>query len=152
MNVTLKLITNKDQVLITKILTKSFNFDTQLYFGKDQEDGPPGYNDGTLALRILTEKNWEKWFILEKETVIGLIVLDSKQREVRYFCVFPEFIGQGYGTAVWKKIENRFGSENWLLETPAYSLSNHFFYEKLGFEKDGKKDYGEGSYSIIFKK
>lgn len=142
----------KDKELLTKILTESFNFDTRRYFGKDAEGGPPGYNDGSLAEKILQNQRCHSYFVKVHHEVIGFISMDIFAREVRYFCLLPKYIGQGYGTKIWQMVENIYGKDGWFLETPDYSVTNHYFYEKLGFKKVGEKPYTKEDSSFIFQK
>lgn len=144
--------TEKDKQVITAILTKSFNYDTSLYFGEGAEDGPPGYSDGTLVERLQKNNEAQSFLIMHRENTVGFISVNLDSRELLYFCLLPEYIGKGIGTQTWKKIEKNYGEKNWYLETPSYSLSNHHFYQKNGFHKISEKKYPNGARSYIFQK
>lgn len=141
-----------DQNQLTSILTKSFNYDTALYFGANVQDGPPGYNDGSLAKKILANPSFTSFFIFDNQNLMGFISYCLEVRELHYFCLLPEFIGQGYGTNIWQMIEEKHGKEGWRVETPSYSIGNHYFYRKLGFEKIGEQHYSETAVSFVFEK
>ncbi|MGX7023691.1 GNAT family N-acetyltransferase [Vagococcus hydrophili] len=152
MKLTYRKMTEKDEQMVTKIFTESFNYDTALHFGKGAEDGPPGYSDGRLFKRLLANQEADSLLITRADKIIGIIAINPEIREVLYFCVLPECINQGVGSAVWKDIEDKYGKDYWRLETPSYSLSNHHFYQKNGFKKTGEKEYPEGGRSYIFQK
>lgn len=144
--------TVENQEKITEIMTASFNYDTSCYFGEGVTDGPPGYSDGSLAARILTEEKSQTWLIVYQEEIVGCLSINHENWEVKYFCLLPEFINQGIGTKTWEKIDEKLGERPWFLETPAYSIRNHHFYEKLDFAKVGEKEYENGGQSYLYEK
>lgn len=137
---------------ITRIMTASFNYDTAFYFGEGKTDGPPGYDDGSLATKVLQDERIQTWFICQGTEKVGCISLDLKNWEVKYFCLLPDFINQGIGSQVWREVNSRFGERPWFLETPDYSLRNHAFYKKLGFVKVREKEYPTGERSFLYEK
>lgn len=152
MDVQLKQVTEKDEKGITEILIRSFNSDTQYYFGNQSVGGPPGYDDGSLARKIIKAENLSSFMICQHDKNIGCISIDTYNREVAYFCIVPEYHHQGIGTVVWQKIELMYGTNEWLVETPDYSLKNHGFYEKIGFKKIDEKIYSTTAKSFVFEK
>lgn len=56
--------------------------------------------------------------ICQDEKKIGCISIDFYRREVAYFCIVSEYHQQGIGTCVWKIIEQMYGSNEWVVETP----------------------------------
>lgn len=65
------------------------------------------------------------------------------------FCIDPDFKNQGHGSDVFKSIEKRYPVKKWQLETPDYSVRNHYFYtNKCGFSLDKQK---ENTYCFIKK-
>lgn len=152
MDVQLKQVTEKDEKIITEILIRSFDSDTKYYFGENAVGGPPGYDDGLLARKIIKAENLTSFMICQDEKKIGCISIDFYRREVAYFCIVSEYHQQGIGTCVWKIIEQMYGSNEWVVETPDYSLKNHAFYEKLGFVKIGETVYSETAKSYVFEK
>lgn len=144
--------TIQDVEEITVIMTASFNYDTAFYFGEGKTDGPPGYDDGSLATRVLEDGQIQTWFICQGTEKIGCVSIHLENWEIKYFCLLPEFINQGIGTQVWKELDQRFGERPWFLETPDYSLRNHAFYEKIGFAKVREKEYPDGGKSFLYEK
>lgn len=152
MGIQLRPVIEKDEKVMTEILIKSFDSDTQYYFGENAKDGPPGYDNGILAQKLIKAENLVSFMIYKENAQVGCISLDRYDREIAYFCVLPEYHQQGIGTIVWEKIEKMYGSNEWLVETPDYSLKNHAFYEKLGFVKIDEKSYSSVAKSFVFEK
>ncbi|MEK2534718.1 GNAT family N-acetyltransferase [Tetragenococcus halophilus] len=143
----------KEAVLVTEIMTDAFNYDAEIYFGKGAEFGPPGYSDGTLARKVLQNVHVNNYFIyLSNKQLVGFLSIDIKNGQLDYFCIRSNFINQGIGTATWSEIERIFPEKKWQVETPAYSLRNHRFYEKLGFKKIGEKTYDSETAAFLFEK
>ncbi|MCO7175466.1 GNAT family N-acetyltransferase [Sporolactobacillus kofuensis] len=150
--INLRTAEEKDIQLITDLMTKAFNYDTAFYFGTGVTGGPPGYSDGKLAEKILNNPNLDTFLIVKGNSqIVGFISLDETNQILVYFCISPNFINKGIGTATWKIVENRYTIKSWKVETPSYSKRNHHFYEKLGFKKYGERSYGEDSKSFLFR-
>lgn len=145
-------VTLKDKDKITEILTASFNEDSKLYFGQDVLGGPPGYDNGEIASKVISNRNSHAYFVYHHQEKIAFISINTYHREIDYFCVLPAYMNQGYGSQIWLMMENIYGEQDWMLETPSYSKRNHHFYEKLGFKKVGEKEYSMDTKSFIFKK
>ncbi|AYW46345.1 GNAT family N-acetyltransferase [Tetragenococcus koreensis] len=153
MGIYFKIVEKEEEDLVTAIMTEAFNYDAEIYFGNDAEFGPPGYSDGTLARKVLLKPNVKNYFIcLSNKQIAGFLSIDLKNSQLDYFCIRTRFINQGIGTAAWQKVEEMYPGNNWQVETPAYSLRNHHFYEKLGFIKVGEKAYDSETKAFIFKK
>lgn len=152
MTISLKMVTRKDTQLLTELLTKAFNADTEYYFGEGETGGPPGYDDGCLANKMIESESLKSFMICKKDKKVGCISVDVYLREVAYFCIHPDYHHQGIGTSVWQQMEEIYGENEWLVETPDYSLKNHAFYEKLGFKKIGEKAYSSTAKSFVFEK
>lgn len=156
----LKLGKRTDVIIITDLMTKSFNEDTVRYFGEGQEDGPPGYNDGSLAKKELADPSKTTFLVLLGQQTIGFVTLSISNQTSRthndkatidYLCIHPAFINRGFGSQTLKKLEDNYQCDHWFVETPAYSLRNHHFYEKIGYQKYGEKDY-DGARSFLYQK
>jgi len=143
-----------DKEWLTEIMTAAFNFDTTYHRKDTAEDGPPGYNDGSLAERMLADADLSIYIIeVDCENIGFLSFFVSEQIGiVEKFCIDPKYIGQGIGTQAWKLFEEQESVAKWQLETPDYSTRNHRFYEKCGFHKIGEKKYSEDSCSFIYEK
>ncbi|RST94079.1 hypothetical protein CBF36_06780 [Vagococcus bubulae] len=152
MTIWLEPVTETDTEVLTDILMKSFNSDTQYYFGDNEVGGPPGYDDGTIAQKLIKSENLISFMIYREDERVGCISINSYEREIAYFCVLPDYHQKGIGRTVWQQIESMYGTNEWLVETPDYSLKNHAFYEKLGFVKIGEKMYSPVAKSCVFEK
>lgn len=145
-------VTKKDKELLTAILVKSFDSDTQYYYGEKAKGGPPGYDNGELSIKIIDSEELDSFLIKNSDSLAGCISLNIYQREIAYFCLLPEYQSKGLGTIVWEEIEKIYGTNDWSVETPAYSLKNHAFYKKLGFKKIYEKTYSSEATSYVFEK
>lgn len=151
MSLEFKQATQLDLAKLTKIMTRAFDYDSNLYVSRD--DGPRGYRDGSLAVRLLNDPNLTTYLIC-KEAVCGCLTFGLKEETatLELLCIDPAFIGQGIGTQAWQQLESCVACQKWLVETPDYSLRNHYFYqEKCGFRKITEKSYGTAG-SFLFEK
>lgn len=140
-----------DQEKITKIMTRAFDYDSNLYTG--HSDGPPGYQDGSLARRLLNDSE-STTYLLYKEAICGCLTFNVKDKvaTLKLLCIDPAFIDQGIGTQAWQQLEQQVACQQWLVETPDYSLRNHYFYqEKCGFQKIAERKY-DADCSFLFEK
>ena len=73
---------------LTRIMTDAFNEDTRLH--KDlEEDGPGGYNDGTLIKWLNENKSFESCKVLYENKIVGAYSVGIKQNN--YFIFTPQF-------------------------------------------------------------
>lgn len=147
---TLVKITEADSLLLTDIMTASFDADTALCFGEGAKGGPPGYNTGELGDKIVTHCEMTTYLIKQESEIIGFISLVIAAREVAYFCIIPKYMGKGFGSNAWREVEKKHGKIGWWLETPSYSHRNHYFYEKLGFSKREERVYPNHAVSYVY--
>jgi ribosomal protein S18 acetylase RimI-like enzyme len=147
----IKYTSEQHDLLLEEILQTSFDADTTFHLGEGMRDGPPGYDDGKLLKRVKADAALSI-YLLQEVTIVGLIVVNYKQRELCYFCLKPDSIGKGLGSHAWQLFEKLHPVDYWRLETPAYSHRNQNFYEKNGFKKIGQKRYSEESISYIYQK
>ena len=140
---------DQEDQLLERIIRTSFDADSAFHLGAGKRDGPPGYDNGELLKRVKQEPK-VSLYLLQEEIIIGLIVANDSENQILYFCLAPEYMGQGYGTIAWQLFE-KFLPNTWQLETPSYSLRNHHFYEKNGFKKIGEKWYSKDK-SYIYQK
>lgn len=145
-------VVSTDQEFLKELLVESFNSDSELALGKGIKLGPPGYDNGILAKKIVMDTLRVNLIILVENQKCGLLVYSEDEiKEIHYFCLLPKYINQSIGTKVWREFEkDKLGV--WQLETPDYSLRNHAFYQKNGFKKIGEKCYGTNSKSFVFEK
>lgn len=126
--------------IVLDIMIRSFDNDTKMHILQNT-CGPRGYDDGSLLKKCTN--NYVTEIVKFNEQVIGFYCL-SFQNEVgtlELFCIDPDFKNQGHGLAVFKSIEKRYPVKKWQLETPDYSVRNHYFYtNKCGFSLDKQKE------------
>ncbi|BCN28852.1 GNAT family N-acetyltransferase [Anaeromicropila herbilytica] len=145
-----------DYATLTKIMTEAFNDDTKMHTSL-LEDGPRGYNDGTLVRRLCSDRNMINRKIIYQNEIIGLYVLSpitTDTYEIEMIALSPKYKQLGIGTNVWRDIENTYRQvKKWIVETPEYSKRNIYFYTvKCGFEPNRERVYDNGDKSIIFDK
>ena len=151
MTLELRLADLNDERFLTATMTAAFNFDSAFYFGEGQEDGPPGYNDGTLSKKIMQNPALSTYIISDEAVAKGFLTVNAATNELTYFCILPAYINQGVGTQALQALLALYPDIRWQVETPSYSLRNHHFYEKFGFEKYGEKNYGPAAVSFLFR-
>ena len=152
MQILFRELIEKDELFLNDVLEKSFNFDSEVAFGKSIRLGPPGYDNGTLSKKIINSDSFTTLIIIADQEECGVLVYTiGTPNIVNYFCLDPVFIGKGIGSLAWRKLEQE-KKGIWQLDTPAFSLRNHFFYEKNGFEKIGEKTYESNAVSFIYRK
>lgn len=143
-----------DKDWLTKVMTAAFNYDTALHREDIAEDGPPGYNDGRLAEKMLTTDSLITYIVVVAQERIGFLSfsVEGMTGTLEKLCLLPVYIGKGFGKQAWALLEKQHEYTKWIVETPDYSVSNRRFYEKCGFVQTGKKYYGEDSYSVVLEK
>jgi RimJ/RimL family protein N-acetyltransferase len=134
--------TNADVPDLTKVMTRSFDDDAQRFHG-ESEGGPDGYNDGRFFRQWM--RKGKCWKIVLKDRVIGafLVFQDFPQKGSNVLgTIFldPEFQNQGIGTFTMEYIHTTFPAKRWVLDTPEWHTRNHYFYEKLGYQKIGEQE------------
>ena len=77
----------------------------------------------------------------EKKIVGGLhmILHPNNVMKIEYLFISPKYQGKKIGATVMALIEKEYNSiTKWFLRTPYKDHRNHYFYEKLGYEKVGE--------------
>lgn len=151
-----KKIHSNDYEILTKIMTLAFNEDTSIHTELN-EDGPTGYNDGTLIKKLNENEDFESYKIIYENNIIGAYTIgvkDNNEYILEMLFINPEYRENHLGTIVWKDIELKYSNaKRWIVETPDYSKRNHYFYTvKCGFNFSMEKIYDNGSRSYVFQK
>jgi GNAT superfamily N-acetyltransferase len=110
--------------------------------------------DDEKILQWIDEKRTFK-ASLEGKLVAGfqVSVQDPDNAWLNIIWVSPEQQGKGIGQKIWNYIERTYDQvTNWYLETPEFAVSNHRFYEKLGFVKQDIQKIDMGINLIIYRK
>lgn len=139
---------------LTKVMTLTFDHDTQVHLG-EPKGGPPGYDTGEFFQRwMIEEEDAIGYKIILGERIIGaFIVFISKtgNNVLGSMFILPEYQNMGIGTRTWQYIEETYPNAlSWTLETPSWTTRNHHFYEKkCGFSKTREEPL-EGAPGTLF--
>ncbi|MBU3131338.1 GNAT family N-acetyltransferase [Clostridium gasigenes] len=145
-----------DYEKLTDIMTRAFNEDTSMHT-KLKEDGPKGYNDGSLIKKLNENIKNTSMEILYKNEVVGAYTIYEEDNEIFYLDMLfidPNYKNKSLGKLTWQHVEETYRTaKKWSVETPEYSKRNHYFYsEKCSFILTGEKTYGDGEKSYVFEK
>ena len=149
-------IHSDDYVVLTRIMTLAFNEDTSIHT-ELKEDGPSGYNDGSLIKKLNENKDFESYKIIYENNIVGAYTVGIKENNeytLEMLFINPEYRENHLGTFVWKDIERKYtNAKRWIVETPSYSKRNHYFYtKKCGFKFFMENIYDNGNRSFLFQK
>lgn len=99
---------------------------------------PPGMDDGSYLKKKIPEGSIIN-IKLDDEIVGGYHVLsyldNQKDMELKLLWISTNHQNKGLGSIAWQHIEKTYKTDVWWVLTPKFALSNHRFYEKLGFKK-----------------
>ncbi len=140
--------TINEVTLITDIKTKAFRDEKERF--KPSDDKIPEwfydewYINPSENMRLIHE--YYVYVLVANDDIIGTFWLhdiDEETIELEDFCILPEHQGLGYGYQALIMMEGLFpGKNKWILGTPAYSIKNHYLYEKAGYHRVGTKANG----------
>ncbi len=141
---------------LTKIMTSAFNEDTSMHTDI-KEDGPKGYNDGSLIKWLNEHTDFESYKVIYEGNIIGAYTVGIKpnnEYSLEMLFIDPNYRGHHLGTIVWNDIEQKYiNAKIWTVETPDYSIRNHRFYtKKCGFTFLKENIYNDECKSFVFKK
>lgn len=128
----------KDVEELIPIMKDAFNYDSNLYLGKD--DGPEGYDNGDFIRRWGLNEDSDSYKILLDDKIVGMVILwiNNETQENFLGNIFIDVKEQNkkIGETVWKMIEEKYpNTKIWRTETPGFSTRNHYFYvNKCGFK------------------
>lgn len=143
-----------DYEILTRIMTLAFNEDTSIHTNM-KEDGPAGYNDGSLIKWLNEHDGFESYKVVYDNNIVGAYTVGIKQNNeytLEMLFIDPSYRESHLGTIVWKDIEQKYiNAKRWTVETPDYSKRNHHFYtKKCGFAFYRENLCDNGSKSFIF--
>lgn len=149
-------IDSADYEILTNIMISAFNEDTSMHTDL-KEDGPRGYNDGTLIKWLNEHENFESYKMVYENNVVGAYTVAIKpdnEYVLEMLFIDPQYRKEHLGSTVWKDIEDKYiNAKKWIVETPSYSKRNHHFYtKKCGFVFKKEKVYSDDCKSFIFEK
>jgi hypothetical protein len=122
-----------------------------------KEDGPTGYNDGSLIKLLNEHEDFESFKVIYEGNIIGAYTVGIKpnyEYSLEMLFIDPDYSGNHFGIFVWEDIEQKYVNvKRWTVETPDYSKRNHHFYtKKCGFKFLRENIYSNGSKSFVFEK
>ncbi|MHA2226989.1 MAG: GNAT family N-acetyltransferase [Candidatus Hodarchaeales archaeon] len=147
MNLQYNIATEKDIPELTKIMTRTFDDDSQKYLD-EPKGGPDGYDNGEFYQRWMIEEEASTGYkIILNDKIIGAFIVfiyESGKNVLGTMFIDPQYQNLGIGTRTWQFIEDTYPNANaWALDTPSWATRNHHFYEKkCGFKKVSEEDYG----------
>jgi len=157
MNLIFKVATEADIPILTDIMTRTFDDDTQKHLG-EPKGGPPGYDTGEFFRQWMIRENTSTGYkIMVNDKIIGaFIVFISGKGNNTLGTIFinPAYQDKGIGTRTWNFIEETYPqTKSWRLGTPSWAKRNHHFYEKkCGFKKVEERPEEGVGISFIFQK
>jgi len=151
-------ITKDDLPELTRVMTRAFDHECQNFLGQEK-GGPDGYDNGDFFRTWLFPYEQSKGFkIVRDGQLMGayiIWILDEGKNILGTIFIDPDYQNQAIGAQAWQHIEDTYPeTRSWTLETPSWSIRNHYFYEtKCGFSKIGEKETPdhEGS-SYVYRK
>lgn len=149
-------IHSDDYMVLTRIMTLAFNEDTSIHTELN-EDGPKGYNDGSLIKKLNENKDFDSYKIIYENSIVGAYTVGIQKNDestLEMLFINPQYRKKNLGTIVWKDIEQKYTNvKRWIVETPDYSKRNHYFYTiKCGFTFHMENIYENESKSFVFQK
>ena len=141
MSIDFELATPGDVEVLVKVQIAAFHDDARLHPGVPI-GGPPGYDSVEEMLATIARGECHR-VSLNGEIVGGIIVLDQGAGHFHLDVLFvdPAHHNEGIGTQAMGFIERTFPATVWTLTTPTYATRNQHFYERLGFERVGEKEF-----------
>jgi GNAT superfamily N-acetyltransferase len=146
-------LTIRDFQIAKETLYPAFTGISEHYLGHSNAV-PPWLGDDEKILKWMDEKSAFKVSI-EGKLVAGfqINVQDPNNSWLNIIWVSPEEQRKGVGQEIWNYIESTYEKTKiWYLETPEFAVSNHHFYEKLGFVKQEIQETDMGIKLIIYRK
>ncbi|QPC48093.1 GNAT family N-acetyltransferase [Mangrovibacillus cuniculi] len=134
--------TLEDIPTLTRVMEKTFRAEADMLLGKDTTDSdsnilPPGFDSVSANEYMWRELDYYK--VSQNQELIGGIIVTITGRQygrIDRIFINPEYQGAGIGSYAMKHVEALYPNVRlWDLETSARQLSNHHFYEKLGFKR-----------------
>ncbi len=142
-----------DAAGLVAVQKRTFDDDSRRYLGTET-GGPPGYDSLKWQLSMMKKALYYK-ILSDGQLIGGMIIfkLGGGHYELGRIFIDPNFQNQGIGTQAMAFIEHTFpDARQWTLDTPAWALRNHHFYEKLGYKRVREANLGGGEAGIFYAK
>jgi GNAT superfamily N-acetyltransferase len=129
--------TPDDAAALTAVQKRTFDDDSQRFAGQPS-GGPPGYDSERWQLMMMIRAT-AYYKILDDDQIIGGIIVFDKgggHFELGRIWIAPDYQDRGTGGQAIQFIEQAHPqATRWRLDTPAWAVRNHHFYEKAGYVK-----------------
>ncbi|SDS84691.1 Protein N-acetyltransferase, RimJ/RimL family [Paenibacillaceae bacterium GAS479] len=139
-----------DAEALAEMMKRTFDQEIKKWHtGEESPDNnlcPPAYDSVEMHKYLIRESCYYV-IVLEGKRVGGVSVNYLGKRHARLDKIFidPNFQGQGIGSKVISLLEKEFPFvEVWKLETSSKQISNHYFYEKMGFIRSYESEWEYG--------
>jgi ribosomal protein S18 acetylase RimI-like enzyme len=134
--------TPADAAVLTAVQKRTFDDDSRRFAGRPG-GGPPGYDSERWQL-VTMIKAAAYYKILDDGQVIGGIIVFDKgggHFHLGRIWIDPDYQDRGIGGQAIRFIEQAHPqATKWTLDTPAWAVRNHHFYEKAGYVKTREAD------------
>jgi GNAT superfamily N-acetyltransferase len=149
MEITFERATLTDAQALTNAQIRAFHNDAVIYPGA-KVDGPPGYDSVDETLKDIAKYPYYK-ILCDGQIVGGIIIFDRGGGHLHLDRIYidPDYHNRGIGSQAMQFIEAEHPAPLWTLDTPAYAVRNHHFYEKFGYVKVGEKEESVGGLILI---
>lgn len=128
---------------LTAVMKAAFDNDSQRHLGRER-GGPPGYDTGEFIRKNAFHPRARTFTAKRSGKIVGCIItFPGKDGHHWVGCMFthPVYQRLGVGHRLFAHAEREIPGKSWSLETPAFAVSNHLFYEKkCGMIKTGETD------------
>lgn len=134
MNITFEQATPADAEQLTHLQVLAFHEDANLYPGVEI-GGPPGYDSVAVTLEKIAEDDYYK-ILADGQIVGGIVIFDRGEGHLHLDIIYidPAHHNHGIGSKAMLFLEQTYPqATRWTLDTPAYAIRNHHFYEKFGY-------------------
>lgn len=139
----------------TVVMKRAFDNDSERHLGKET-GGPPGYDNGDFITENGFNPHARTFKAMMNDQIVGVIIVFPGNDGNHWLgCMFtdPSFQRQGIGATLFSYVEQQFPGLSWKLETPAFAISNHMFYEKsCGFHRIGQTHSDDAGQQIVYAK
>lgn len=119
-----------------KVIFKE-SFDDEANIHINSQDGPAGYEDGSLLRDYVLDDAIISKKILKDNKIIGCYAIekDFNYYQLQLLFIDPQYKDAGIGIKVWKHIEESYNrAKKWYVEVYEFSERNkHFYIDKCGF-------------------
>ncbi len=138
-SITIQRAETQDAATLTDICVRAFHSDVD--FGIEGTEGPPGYDSIEWNSKRMTTNFVHYYKILENERVVGGFISGTR-RKGYHVCerifVDPDYQHIGLGLRAFDLIWDKYPeAQLWTLGTPEWNVRTKNFYEKLGFVQIG---------------